>query len=80
MPELRAQFPWIDDLPPMPHQGEFQISAWLAVVEEEYGTTLPVEPAEAAGWVRFNALQDLSDVAPGKPVLVVLVDPEDDDA
>jgi hypothetical protein len=70
--DLKRQHPWIAELDTDSVNRE-NVRAWYDGVVVVHGSRTTVARVEDPEWIRGNALQDLQDIAGGKPVLVVEV-------
>lgn len=71
-PALLAQHPQLADVdvPDLPDADAYM--AYLARLEDTYGTELAVKPLPADAHTHIDPLTELADMMPGKPVIAVV--------
>ena len=76
-PSLREQFPDLAAVEaPEDLSGEEAVRAWLAGITAEHGETREVRPLAPEDHTHMDPFTELEQMAPGKPVIAVVV-PED---
>jgi hypothetical protein len=72
-PALRAQLPTLDTVPVPDNLNENTWRKWMDRTVHEFGEMHPVAPLKAEDHTRINPLAELAMMAPGIPVLKVVI-------
>ena len=72
-PSLRAQFPDLAAVVPPEFSGEAEVWTWLAAQVEAHGETREVAPLREDEHTYVDPITELHKMAPGKPVITVVV-------
>lgn len=73
-PYIEAEHPWIAEVA-MPAGDKPAIFALAAQLVEEHGKSLILTQPEDPAWNRGNAITDLEQIADGRPIIQVQLDP-----